>query len=84
MGRINNNGHTLGFTFVNASTPYIMGGRLPAGDRYCVVRYPNPLEAPVKKEIFMETRTDLWVVFGTLLFRNSGLLLLHYSAKKCQ
>jgi len=34
MGRINNNGHTLGFTFVNASTPYIMGGRLPAGDRF--------------------------------------------------
>merc|ERR1719384_2550410 len=33
-GSINNNGHTLGFGIVNGSTPYIMGGRLPAGDRF--------------------------------------------------
>merc|ERR1719365_29199 len=34
MGEINNNGHTLGFGFKSGSTPYIMGGRLPAGDRF--------------------------------------------------
>jgi carbonic anhydrase len=33
-GTINNNGHTLGFGFSSGSTPYIMGGRLPAGDRF--------------------------------------------------
>jgi len=33
-GSIDNNGHTLGFKIVDGSTPYIMGGRLPAGDRF--------------------------------------------------
>merc|ERR1711971_432230 len=33
-GSINNNGHTLGFTIPSGNTPYIMGGRLPAGDRF--------------------------------------------------
>jgi len=33
MGTINNNGHTLGFG-AKGAVPYIMGGRLPAGDRF--------------------------------------------------
>jgi len=33
-GSINNNGHTLGFSIPSGNTPYIMGGRLPAGDRF--------------------------------------------------
>merc|ERR1740123_2292906 len=37
-GKIENNGHTLGFAFASGSTPYIMGGRLPAGDRFDFVQ----------------------------------------------
>merc|ERR1740123_315817 len=33
-GSISNNGHTLVFGFENGATPYIMGGRLPAGERF--------------------------------------------------
>ena len=69
-GSIDNNGHTLGFKIADGSTPYIMGGRLPAGDRYGLVSYPNPLKAPIKIR----------------LFRNVGLLLVLHknSAKMCQ
>lgn len=33
-GSISNNGHSLVFSFPNGATPYIMGGRLPEGERF--------------------------------------------------
>merc|ERR1712088_921696 len=33
-GQISNNGHSLVFTYPSGATPYIMGGRLPEGERF--------------------------------------------------
>jgi carbonic anhydrase len=33
-GNVTNNGHTLTFAFTGGLAPYVMGGRLPAGERF--------------------------------------------------